>query len=123
MRLVERLAADITSSLKDGKKERLETLRFVSAQLKNREIEKHGTGQGSSLTDEEVLSVFDKEAKKRREAIELYRKGNREDLAKSEASELKIIEEYLPPPFSEAELSAIIEEEISRGVSDFGALI
>src|SRR3989344_9426623 len=98
MALKERLQADLLNSLKSGDAERASVLRLAISQVKNREIEKQGKEGSGDLSDGEVQEVLQKELKKRRESIELFRKGNREDLAKKEEFEMKVVEEYLPPP-------------------------
>src|SRR3989344_2607376 len=77
MMLSERIAEEVKAAQKSGNGERLGVLRFISAQLQNRAIEKRGTGQSPQLTDADVRESLQKEAKKRREAAELFRKGGR----------------------------------------------
>ena len=125
MELQERLRSDLNSALKSGYKERADFLRFILAQLHNREIEKrsHSSEPVLGLTDEEVIGVLQKEAKKRKEAAEMFKKGGRQDLAEREERELALINEYLPAQMSHQE----VEEEISRllagGLSDFNSLM
>ena len=123
MMLSERIAEEVKAAQKSGNGERLGVLRFVSAQLQNRAIEKRGTGQSPQLTDADVRESLQKEAKKRREAAELFRKGGREDLASREEAELKIIEEFLPPPVERSEVEKFVSERIAAGIRDFGALM
>lgn len=122
MNLLQKISEDIKSAQKSGQTERLEALRFVSAQLHNREIEKKGQGTGA-LTDEDVLQVLQKEAKKRKEAIELFRRGGREDLAQKDEKDLKVIEEYLPPAVTREEIEAVVEEIISGGEKNFNLVM
>ena len=123
MMLSERIAEEVKAAQKSGNGERLGVLRFISAQLQNRAIEKRGTGQSPQLTDADVRESLQKEAKKRREAAELFRKGGREDLASREEAELKIIEEFLPPPVERSEVEKFVSERIAAGIRDFGALM
>lgn len=120
--MLQKISEDIKSAQKGGQTERLEALRFVSAQLHNREIEKRGQGTGE-LTDEDVLQVLQKEAKKRKEAIELFRRGGREDLAQKDEKDLKIIEEYLPPAVGREEIESAVDEIISAGEKNFNLVM
>jgi uncharacterized protein YqeY len=95
--------------------------------LHNKEIEKKGKGQESILSDEEVIEVLSREAKKRREASEIYSKGNRADLADKEKKELEIIMGFLPTQLSPEEIEkvilAVIEQVKPQGPKDFGRVM
>lgn len=121
MSLTEKLAEAIKASQKNGDAERLTVLRFISAQMKNREIEKRSHGGG--VSEEDALQVFQREAKKRKEAIDLYKKGGRPELAAQEAKELSIIEEFLPAQMTREEVVAVIDALRSEGLSDFNGLM
>ena len=108
MFLLGKINQALKSALKNRDTEKTAVLRFILAQVQNKSIEKRGTGDPPELSDEEVGQVLQKEFKKRKEAIELFKKGGRNDLADKETSELKFFEEYLP-----AELS---QDEIMKGV-------
>ncbi|MEK7174654.1 MAG: GatB/YqeY domain-containing protein [Patescibacteria group bacterium] len=123
MSLLSRISEDIKTAQKAVEAVRLDTLRFLMAQLQNREIEKRGSGSAGPLTDEETLQVIQREAKKRREAIELYRAGNRADLATKEEAELDIISAYLPAQFGEAEIAAVIDRLVAKGPREFNAIM
>ena len=114
MNLLEKIEADLRESMKKGDKERAETLKMLKSDLM---YEKAKTGK--DLTDEKMLEVTARAAKKRKESIEEFRKGNREDLAAKEAAELKIIEEFLPKQMSEAEIEKYITDKVAAlgGVS------
>lgn len=110
------LQAEITeawkAAMKSGDKQRRDTLSTLRAAIKNAEIEsKNPIG---SLDDATVQQVIEREAKKRRDAIEEYTKVGREDLAAREKQELDILATYLPEPMSEAEVSAIVKDVISE---------
>ncbi len=122
MSLLEKIGEDIKAAQKGGQTQRLDALRFVSAQLHNREIEKRGQGAGE-LTDEDVLQVLQKETKKRKEAIELFRRGGREDLAQKDEKDLKVIEEYLPPAVTREEIEAAVDAVISGGEKSFNLVM
>jgi len=78
---------------------------------KQEELEKE-----SALTDEEVIEVISSEIKKRKEAIDLYEKGNRPELAEKEKKELEILEKYLPEQLSEEEIKKLVKEVIDKTV-------
>ncbi|RJQ29852.1 GatB/YqeY domain-containing protein [Candidatus Parcubacteria bacterium] len=123
MSLKERLSGDAKNALKSGERDRADVVRFLLSQVHNREIEKHGLGKGEELTDEEALQVLQKEAKRRREAIELFRKGGRDDLVAKEEKELSFLEAYLPQALSKDEIRAIVSEFLENGTREFNALM
>lgn len=104
----EQLLHDMKLAMKAGSKLELETIRILRAQIKTASIDKK-----DDLTDSELAQVLQKEGKRRKEAIEMYQKGGREDLVKKESAELEIISKYLPEQLSDEELSNIIKETIS----------
>jgi len=108
MSIEEQLLQDMKLAMKAGKKLELETVRILRAQIKTASIDKR-----DDLSDSEVAQVLQKEAKKRKEAIEMYKKGGREDLVNKESAELEIISKYLPEQLSDEELDSIIKETIS----------
>jgi len=124
--LKERIASDTQAALRGKDTLRLETLRLLAAAIHNREIEKRAKG-AEKLTDAEVLEVVQREAKKRKEAAELYTKGGRNDLAQKEMSELALLKPYLPDQASEEEiLSSVLEaikETGASGNQDFGRVM
>ncbi len=113
--------------MKAKEEARLGTLRLLSAALHNREIEKRSQGRESALSDEEVIEVLRREVKKRREAIELYIKGGRPELAEKESGEIKVLEAYLPPALSETEVQKFVAEAMAevkpQGPKDFGRVM
>jgi uncharacterized protein len=118
MSLFATFGEDIVKAQKAGNAAELGVLRLLMSQLKNREIEKRTAGKDGPLTDEEVIEALTKEAKKRKEAIELFMKGNRKDLADNEQSEIDLIYRYIPRGMSDEEIAVEIEklfaEEPSR---------
>jgi uncharacterized protein YqeY len=122
MTVYESIKENITAALKSGNKERAGLLRLLLAELNNKQKEKFGS-ELKPLMDEDALAVIQKEAKKRREAIELFKKGNRNDLAEKDEAELKIIEEYLPKQLSREEISTIVEKLATGGDKDFNSLM
>lgn len=124
---LEKINNDFKTALKSGDSEKVGVLRMIIAAIHNKEIEKRGKGQESELIDDEVMDVVVKEAKKRKESIDVYKQGNREDLAQKELKELEIIQTYLPKQLSEQELEKIIDEAIkttgASTVKDLGKVM
>lgn len=99
----ERLSADIKSAMKAGDKERLGTLRFMMAALKQQEIDTR-----IELDDQAVTSILTKRASQHRDSIAQFEGAGREDLASKERAELTVVEEYLPAPLSAEEIETLI---------------
>lgn len=95
---------------------------MLISSIKNAEIDKHAT-----LTDEEIIGQIQKGARMRREAIEGYAKGGREDMKAKEEAELKVLESYLPAGLTDAELDAlvagVIAETGAKGPADMGKVM
>src|SRR5471030_275158 len=108
------LRDDINNAIKDAMKakaeRKLSTLRMVNSTLKNFDIEARGQGK-PPLSDEDILGVLQKMIKQRQESVELYVKGNREELANQEREEIAIITAYLPKQMSDDEVKAARSEE------------
>ncbi|MDI6734280.1 MAG: GatB/YqeY domain-containing protein [Patescibacteria group bacterium] len=121
-KLKEKILKDLEFSFKNRNISRVETLRMLMSAVHNKEIEKKGKLNISDLSEEEVLEAVVKEAKKRKEAIDFYIKGGRNDLAEKEKGELKILEEYLPAQMGEAEVRKVVKEILNSlgGIRDFG---
>ena len=100
-------AATVTA-MKAKEKDRTATLRQISAKIKDRDIEERTSGKDIP-DDELVTSVLQKMAKQRRESIEMYESGGRDELAAKEKAELAVIDEFLPQMMSEEETKAAIE--------------
>jgi len=101
------------AAMKGGDKETTGTLRLVSAAIKNRDIEAR-TGGAPKDDDALVTEVLQKMIKQRRESVDLYRKGGREDRAAAEENEIAVIERFLPAQLSEEEAQAKIREIIAE---------
>ena len=108
--------------MKSGDALTLSTLRLVLAALHNEEIKVR-----KELTAEEIQKTISTLCKQRTEAIELYRKGGREELAQKEEAELKILQRYLPQPLTEEEVQALIRASINelgaKGMQDLGRVM
>lgn len=105
--------SDIQDDLKSAQLERQElkvsTLRLLLSEIHNLEIQK-----GVELNEADVLSVIQREAKKRKEAVEAFKIGGREEQAQKEEVELKILEEYLPAQLLNEELTEIVDQAINE---------
>ena len=109
MTLNEKIISDLTDAMKAKDAGRLSTLRMVKSNLMNRKIEK-----GGELTDEEVTKALQSLVKQRRDSIEQYEKGGRNDLAEKEAAEISHIEVYLPQAATPDEINAAVESAIAE---------
>lgn len=118
----EELQEELKQAMQAGNKRRLGVLRLLLAAIHNREIEK-----GDELTKAEIVSVVKKEAKNRREAIAMYKKGERDDLVEKEQAELAILQEFLPEQMDDQALEEIVTEVIEavqpQGQADFGRVM
>ena len=117
-----RLKEDLKAAMRSGDKLRRDTIRLLMAEFKKAQIAK-----GGELSDEENMTLLTREAKKRREAAEAYRKGDRTDLAEKEEGELLVVEAYLPQQLSEDEVKGIIAEIVAavqpQGPRDMGKVM
>ncbi|TSC71836.1 MAG: hypothetical protein G01um101438_903 [Parcubacteria group bacterium Gr01-1014_38] len=104
-----RLRADLLTALKARDQVRSSTLRLAADALQNEEI----ALKKISLTDEEVLRVLEREAKRRREAADAYERGGRPELAEAERRELAVITVYLPTPLTDMELEQVVREVVT----------
>jgi uncharacterized protein len=109
----DKINADIKVAMKAGEKERLGTLRLVNAAIKAADIDARPSGK-DKISDDDILGVLAKMIKQRRDSIEQYTSGGRDDLAAKEAAEIEVIEAYLPKQMDEAESKAAIAEVIKE---------
>ncbi len=107
MSVEKQLMEDMKLAMKSGNKIERDTIRMLRAQIKLASIDKK-----DELNEAELAQVLQKETKKRKEAIEMFQQGNRQDLVKKEESELEIISTYLPEQLSDKDLDKIITEAI-----------
>jgi uncharacterized protein len=103
-----RLQDDMKQAMRSGDKARLGTIRMALAAIQQREVDER-----VALDDAAVLGVIEKMIKQRRESVEQYRAGKRDDLADKEAAEIEVLTSYLPEPLGEAELAAMIDAAIA----------
>jgi len=113
MSLQPKLVEDLKSAMKARDSIKMDTLRMLRAQLKDTEIAK-----GGELTEDDELAVLSNAAKRRKEAIALYQKSDRQDLLDKEVAELEIIFSYLPKQLSETEIESIVAETIAETGAD-----
>ena len=109
MTIKEKLQQDLKESLKKKDSLKLNTVRSIINAIKNKEIDLR-----RELEEDEIYEILNTLAKQRRESIEQYGKGGREDLVEKETKELEIIKEYLPEQLSEEEIEKIVKETIKE---------
>lgn len=109
MVLLDQVNTDIANAMRAKETVRLSALRMLKTALTNKSVEK-----GRDLEDNEGLQVIGTLIKQRRDSIEQFQKGGRQDLVDREAAEITVLESYLPPAVSEAELSQIIEQAVTE---------
>jgi len=112
MSILERLSEDFKKALKGRDQDTVSVIRMIKAAIKNKEIEKR-----SALSDDEINAILASLTKQRREAIEQFAKGGRQDLADKENKELLILQSYLPQQLTEEELKKIIENAIKEAAA------
>ena len=105
--MLNKINEDLKAALKQGDNIAKSVLRYLKSEIHNREI-----SIGSSLTNEQIIDVLNKQAKQRRESIEAYTNGNRSDLVEIEEKELSIIMNYLPDQLSKTDIETIVKEGI-----------
>ena len=108
MSLKERLADELKNAMKNKDQLRKNVITMIRADIKQIEVDKR-----VELTDEEVIEIISKQAKQRRDSIEEFKKGGREDLVEQAAQEVDVLMEYLPEQLSEEEIETIIKEVIA----------
>ena len=120
--LVDRVTQDIAAAMRQKDQTTLAPLRMLKAALMNREVAK-----GQALTDAEALQVVGSLVKQRRDSIEQFRAGGREDLATREEAEILLLQRYQPPAADESTISKAIEEAIAEtgaaGPKDMGKVM
>jgi uncharacterized protein len=123
MGLKEKILDDMKSALKSQETERLGTIRFLQAAVKNREIEL----RPNLIDDQEIINVIKKLTKQRKDSIEQFEKAGRDDLVKKEKFELGVLETYLPAQLSTENLGQIVTDVIAQlganSIKQMGAVI
>ena len=122
MSLYDTILLDLRKSIKGQDKKRLSVLRGLKTAIKNKQVELR-----QELTDDQILAVISSELKKRKEAIEMFGEGSRQDLVEKEEAEIEILSSYLPPQLSEEEiketLAQVIEEVSASSPKDLGKVM
>lgn len=116
--LKDRLRSDLTEAMRNRDKLRTATLRMLLAAVQTEEV---SGKQARVLTDEDVLKVLAREAKKRSEAAEIYTQNGRGELAAEEHAEARIIDEYLPTPLTDAEVADVVDTAMAEVAEQIGA--
>lgn len=116
--LNQKIFEDLKEAMKASKEFETGLLRMLLSSLHNKEIEKKGKGGEPVLSDEEVIEVLSKEAKKRKEAAEMFNNAGRGELAEKEIKELELIKKYLPEQISSEEIEKVVKAVIERTVKD-----
>lgn len=123
--LEQKIEQDLKTALLAGDAQRVSVLRGLKSVLLNVKVASGKRDIG--LSDEEVLPIFSKEAKKRQESADLYKQGSRQEKADAELAEKAIIEEYLPEQMNEADIAKLVDEAIqqtgAQGQKDMGKVI
>jgi uncharacterized protein YqeY len=109
MSLKDRITEDMKAAMRAKESERLGTIRMITAAIKQREVDER-----IQLDDVQVLSVIEKMIKMRKESIEQFKSGGRDDLVARESKEIELLQAYLPAQLSEAEVDALIREAIAE---------
>jgi len=116
------LEDDLKKAMLAREKEKVSVFRLLLSQIKNREI-----AVKRDLSEDEISEEISREIKKRKEAIELFKKGKRDDLVVKEEGEVAILQNFLPPAMSDKELRQVIKRIINlekpRGIADFGKIM
>ncbi len=122
MGLRDKIDADSKEALKSGAKDKLSTLRMLNAALKNKQIDKR-----RSLTEEEVFETVRSLIKQRKDSIEQFARGGRQDLVDKETAEVAVLEVYLPQQLSREELEVMVRDAVAQtgaqGARDMGKVM
>ena len=122
MSLKDSITEDMKSAMKAGDKDRLKVVRLILAAIKQVEVDSR-----KELDDTAVLGVLDKMVKQRRDSIEQFTNGGRDDLAAIEQAEIEVLETYLPAKMDDTELDALIDEVIAatgaESIRDMGKVM
>ena len=110
------------AAMRSGEKERLGVIRMITAAIKQREVDER-----ISLDDGQVLSVLEKMIKQRKESVEQFKTGNRQDLVDKESAEITLLQGYMPSPLSGAEIDGLINEAVAAtgaaSIKDMGKVM
>jgi uncharacterized protein len=113
MSIKEKILDDLKAAMKAKEADKLRVLRSLKSKILEKEISERKGGE-STLSDEQVTEVLMKAAKQRKESIDQFEQGGRNDLAENEKKELSVIESYLPEMMSEDEVRSAVQEQIDK---------
>ena len=120
--LKERITEDMKAAMRSGEKERLGVIRMITSAIKQREVDER-----IALDDAQVLSVLEKMIKQRKESLEQFKAGNRQDLVDKESSEITLLQTYMPSQLSGTEIDALIAEAVAAtgasSIKDMGKVM
>ena len=122
------LRDEISNALKSSMKEKdpvaVSTLRLIQAAIKDRDIAARSKGVDDGISDDQILQVLQTMVRQRHESIEMYKRGNRDELAEREAQEIKVIQGFMPRQLNETETEAAIDEVVAatgaKSIKDMG---
>ena len=127
MNIREKISKNLKDAMINKETNLVNTLRLMLAAIKERDIISKGKGHDSEVNDKEIISLLQTMIKQRKGSIELYVQGNRDDLAKKEENEIKIISNFLPTQLSKQEIDEIINNTIKsnevNSMKDMGMVI
>jgi uncharacterized protein YqeY len=120
--IASRLLADLKDAMRSNDVTRRETVRFLRSEIHNQEIER-----GRALTDDEIIQVIQRQIKQRRDSIEQFARGGRQDLVEAETAQIQVLEHYLPPQLGYDEVLEIarnvVRELGASGPKDMGRVV
>lgn len=123
MEILPKIMGEIKEAMKAKDSVKLNTLRFLQSAIKNREIEL----RPNPMTDDEAMGVLKKLVKQRKESIEQYKAGNRQDLVDQETAELKILEAYLPAQMTKEQVEKLVADVMAatgaKSIKDMGPVM
>lgn len=122
-----RFSEELKESLKSKDQRSVSTLRLILAALKDRDIAARGRGNKDGIGEDEVLQMLQSMVKQRRESIDMYQKGGRQDLVEQEEGEIAVIERFMPKQLGEAEVNAVVTALIGElgaaSIKDMGRVM
>ncbi len=125
--LREKFTADLKTAMLAKDEAAVGTIRLIIAAMKQKDIDSRTAESRAGIDDTQILAMLQSMIKQRNESIEMYKKGNRQDLADKEAAEIKIIENYLPKQMGEDEIKAAVDAAIAAagasGIKDMGKVM
>jgi len=127
MPLYETITSDLKTAMKAGDQPRVDALRFALSGLNSFQKDKQAKEPDAKITDEETVAVLQKDVKRRKESIELFKQGKRDDLVAKEEVDLAIIAAYIPKELTREEIAALVDGVIAGGAgaaaSDFNSVM